>query len=362
MKRRIQLLAALLCTQLLLALGLGLSGTAFTRAAGATAPLLHFDRGAIDRITLEGPDQAKVLLEKKDGNWQLPGAEGFPADAALVAQLLDRLAGLRGGDVVATSADARGRFRVGDDAFERRITLANGDKPQATLYLGTSPALRRLHARTQGSDDVHIVELAVFDVPVKAGEWEDKSLLEVPQADIAAITLDGLRIERPTATQTGGKPGEAAAPAWVASSNEAGRKLKLAAADTLAQQLAQLSFDKVLGKAAQPGYGLEQPVLALTLTRKDGESIDYKLGKPAGKDEYTLKVSTRPEYFRLAGWTANALVHAADRATLLEAVPAQAAAAAANEVSPAPAPGPAPRQTAPAGPVPRNTAPAQGSG
>lgn len=329
MKKTIQWLAVLLGAQLMLALGLGLSGM-LTGPAGAEAPLLAFDKAAIDRITLEGPDRAKVVLAKAAEGWQLPGAGDFPADGTRVTELLDRLAGLKGGDVVASTAGARERFKVSDEAFERRITLARGDASQATLYLGTSPALRRLHARAQGEDDVHIVELAVYDLPVKAADWQDKALLAVPQAEIAAIDIEGLRIER--MARDDADNGEEVK--WTASPLDEGRRLKGDAADTLARALAELRFDEVLGREAKPEYGLDKPALRLTVTRKGAEPVEYRLGKEADKEAYTLKVSSRPEHFRLATWTATALLDAARREVLLEAVPAE----------------PAPAETTPAAP------------
>lgn len=320
MKKTIQWLAVLLAVQLLLALGLGLSGTALTRSQGGDTPLLAFDKAAIDRITLEGPDQAKVLLVKKEGRWRLPEAGDFPADGTRVAQLLDRLAGLEGGDVVAATRSAHDRFKVSDEAFERRITLAKGDAAQATLYLGSSPALRRVHARRQGEDAVHIVELAVFDVPVKAADWQDKALLTVPQDQIAAIDLDGLRIERRTDDGTAKEK----AAQWTASPLPEGKRLKADAAAKLARLLAELRFDAVLGKEAKPEYGLDAPALRLTLTRKGAAPVEYRLGKAANKEEYTLKVSSRSEHFRLPTWTAKDLLDAARREVLLEAVPDEA--------------------------------------
>jgi len=324
MKKTIQWLAVLLAAQLLLALGLGLSGSALTPSQGGDTPLLAFDKAAVDRITLEGPDQAKVVLVKKEGRWRLPEAGDFPADSTRVAQLLDRLAGLKGGDVVATTRSAHDRFKVSDEAFERRITLAKGDATQATLYLGSSPALRRVHARRQGEEAVHIVELAIFDVPVKAADWQDKALLTVPQDQIAAIDLDGLRIERRTEDGTAKEK----AAQWTANPLPQGKRLKADAAAKLARLLAELRFDAVLGKEAKPEYGLDTPALRLTLTRTGAEPVEYRLGKAANKEEYTLKVSSRPEYFRLPSWTAKDLIDAARRETLLEAATADTAASA----------------------------------
>lgn len=314
MKKTIQWLAVLLGVQLLLALGLELSGTALNRPADTDAPLLVFDSDAVDRITLEGPDQTGVVLAKKEGHWYLPEIDDFPADSARVTQLLNRLAGLEAGEVVATTTGAHARFRVSDETFVRRITLAEGDESRAVLYLGTSPALRRLHARPGGENDVRIVELAVFEVPVKRADWQDKALLAFPQAEIAAIEIDGLRIER----------GSGEDPGWTAAPLPEGKRLKGSAADKLARLLAELRFEEVLGKESKPEYGLDKPVLRLTLTRKEGEPVEYRLGKEASREKYTLRVLSRPEHFRLPSWTAQNMLDAARLEALLETVPAEA--------------------------------------
>src|SRR5690606_9041202 len=75
--------------------------------------------------------------------------------------------------------------------------------------------------------------------------------------------------------------------------------------------------DDVLGTEAKPEYGLENPLLRLGVERRDGQRVEYLLGKAPEQEEYTLKVSTRPEHFRLAGWRSRSLVEAASRDALL---------------------------------------------
>jgi hypothetical protein len=67
--------------------------------------------------------------------------------------------------------------------------------------------------------------------------------------------------------------------------------------------------------------------LTLSVTRKGGEPLEYRLG-PTGKEGYAvLKSSARPEYFRVPGYTADALIKAAARTQLVQAAPAAPAAA-----------------------------------
>jgi hypothetical protein len=325
MKKTIQLLSALLAVQVLLAVGLGLTGPNLSARAD-DAPLLAMKKGGLDHITIEGPDKAEVVLAKEAGTWRLPQVDDFPADADRIGQLIDRLESLKRGLPVATSSGASKRFKVSEASFERRITLGDGGKTLATLFLGTSPSMREVHARRAGRKDVYTVDFATYDVPVKAEDWEDKDVLRIPEGDIWAIDVNGLHITRTaeaaatavakaTAAQPAGSGAIQAKSVWRAS----GEHLKPQAADDLAERLANLNIGAVLGTQAKPGYGLTQPVLSLTVTRKNGQRIGYRLGKMSDGQAYALKSSTRSEYFRLPLYAAEPLVEAAQRGTLLAA-------------------------------------------
>ena len=346
MKKTISLLGALLVAQLLLAFGLSFTGPRLS-ARSADQPLFTLGGSEIDRITIEGPDKAKVVLAKAGGAWQLPDEGNFPADKARVDALVKTLEGLKEGLPVATTSQALARFKVGDDRFERRITLAGAGKTLATLYFGTSPSMREIHARRSGQSDVYSVAFATYQAPAKAGNWEDKTILQVPKKDIAAIDVAGLHIARvvpptptpakagaPSSTGTSGAATsatkassntvapaapEAAQPEWSATGLAKGEALATEGADKLAGLLADLRIDAVLGKDAKPDYGLDHPVLALTLVKADGQKIDYALGREKDGKTYILKASTRDEYFRLPDYTASPLLDAAKRDKLLAA-------------------------------------------
>jgi hypothetical protein len=325
MQKTIKILALLFCAQLLLALGIGYSDRGIATQA-EVAPLITVSREAIDRIRLEGVEGESVSLVKRDDGWRLPEVNDFPADTSRVDQLIERLIDLRTGTPVATSSGAKERFKVSDDSFERRITLAHGDESLARLYLGNSPGMHRIRARADGKDEIYSVKMAAYDVPVKVEDWEDKTLLSLPKSEIMAIEPNGLRIERvePVAESNSKKEQGSAtpAPAWKADGLEKGKRLQPEAVDKLARLLATLHFDRVLGQEANKDYGLEKPVLEVSLSRKGGDTRIYRLGKPDGQEEYTLKVSGRPEYFRLASYAARPLIEAAAPEQLVTTVAA----------------------------------------
>jgi len=318
MKKTIKLLAVLLGIQLMTAVGFGFSGQGLSVRI-EPRPLITVVKDNIDRIILEGEDQARVVLDKRGDDWELIGETGFPADTKQVEQLLERLADLKSGTPVATTSGAQQRFKVNDNSFERRITLAQGTETLAKLYLGSSPGVRRILARAEGQDAIHSVKMAAYDVPVKNSGWEDKTILQVPKKDISVIEIGGLRLEQETPedipvveknSENQSDIIESKPPVWKAKGAQGNRDLKVGAADTLAELLAELRFDRVLGLEASVDYGMETPLLEVTLTRKGGGTLTYRLGKSPDTEEYALKVSSRPEYFRLAGYLAKPLIEA----------------------------------------------------
>ncbi|HEX5513261.1 MAG TPA: DUF4340 domain-containing protein [Gammaproteobacteria bacterium] len=309
MAKTIRVLALLLGGQLLAALGLSFTASDLA-ARPAAAPLLALDSAKVDRLVLTGSDGDSITLAKTSDGWRLSDQSGFPADGAKVDGLLARLTTLKHGPAVATSSAARPRFKVDDSSFERRIELAAGEQTLATLYLGTSPALRQTHARRAGDDAIYAVELASHDAPVTAEDWQDKGVLQFPATEVTAIRLPDLTLQR-VPQQVDGNAGEALTTLiWQATPEQ---PLDQAAADTLTGKLANLRIGSVLGREAKAEYRLDQPLLTLTVERQDTEAREYRLAKLADESGYVLKVSNRPEYFRLPSYTGDGLVEATAR-------------------------------------------------
>lgn len=326
MPKTVRWLAVLLAVQIVMAVGFNLP-TLWPSTQPGAASLLAVSQDQINRIVLEGPDHTKVVLVKEGDTWTLPELGKFPADSNRVNAMLERVTNSKTGAPIATTAGAKARFKVDDEAFERRITLAKNDKTLGTLYLGSSPGLRRSYVRAGGEDAIFSLELAAYEVPVQLADWEDKTILRFPKTDIKALEVAGLRLDQSTQPvspsaekQTDDQPHPAVSPlVWEARELKVDRRLetKPDAVDKLARLLADLTFDKVLGRDLSQEYGLEKPLLTITLTRKSGDTMTYLLGKNPKQEEYTLKVSRHPEYFRLPSYQATALLEAADRKELL---------------------------------------------
>ncbi|MGH8802832.1 MAG: DUF4340 domain-containing protein [Casimicrobiaceae bacterium] len=336
MNRTLFVLAGLLAVQVIAAAGLGFARTGISGPAKET-PLVALAGHPADRITIEGPDKAKVVLADAKGTWQLPELGNFPADPARVKELVDALSGLKEGLPVATTRDAQARFKVSDTDFERRITLESGGHALGTLYFGTSPSMREIHARRAGQSDVYAVQFASWQMPVKTTDWENKTLLQIPVKEITAIDVPGIHLVRGddvsgmtdasgVKNASGGKGAKVKETAWQASGLTAGETLDPKAADALASSLADLEFDHVLAGPPSADDGLTAPALEITVTKRGGASVVYRIGKAKDGKTYTLKSSARSEYFALPTYAAEPLIAAAARDKLLGLEPAKVSA------------------------------------
>ncbi len=300
MNGRVTQLSGLLALQLLVIAGVLVTGAGLGDAE--QRPLLQFDPHVVDTFRVEVDDDA-VVMTRQDGGWRLDN--GHPAQSDKVEKVLERLADLPAVWPVATSASAVERFEVAEKKHQRHLVLAAGDDTVAELYLGTSPGYRRVHARRGDDDAVYSVELANYELPVKPGDWLDKTLLQ-PRGDITAVSRgDAWRLSR-------GEEG------WILDGEAADQE----AADRLATRLREL---RVTGLAEAPP---DESALTAELSISDGEG-DYSLTIFGDGDaaDYVVASGRRDGYFRLASYVADQLV--VERESLLpeeEAVAAEASA------------------------------------
>jgi len=157
--------------------------------AVVTVPLAAADPAAVDRLlVVDEYDNETELLRAQD-RWLLPALENLPADGGRVAALLAALTAGGSGWPVADSAAARQRFQVASYHYQRRVQLYGGDRLLATVYFGTSPGFRKVHARNAAQDAIYAVPFNLVDAPGGSGGWLARDLLQLrAPTQIAADT------------------------------------------------------------------------------------------------------------------------------------------------------------------------------
>ena len=290
MKKWIFILSGLLSAQLVLAVVLNLTGEDYGTFQ-AEERLLSFNRQAVDGLRIEdGTDS--LVLEKQEGKWLLPESGDFPASQANVKRLLDKLAALEKGWPVAKTRSAARRFTVGEQQFERKLTLFADDDAQATLYVGSSPGFRKVYVRPGGENDIFAVDFSAWEAGAKTDYWIDKDILKLDQSMMERIEMPGLILQR--------QDGELQVVDLDQTEQTNGE-----ASRGLLGKLTGLSIQSLLGTEAEPKYRQDEPALEVRMTREGGEVLGYRFSKPQDASYYVLKRSDLDHYFKVAEYTAN---------------------------------------------------------
>ena len=181
MNKRIGLLGGILSVQVLI-----LAVVLISNGLGAdeeTAGLLLFEPARVARLGIATADEA-VELSRGDTGWRLDG--GLPADDGKVGDVLEKIAKVSAAWPVATSAESAERFEVTEENFQRRLVIESEDGASSTLYLGSSPGYRRVHARAADADEVYSIDFSNYEAPADADHWLDKQLLR-PGGEVVGV-------------------------------------------------------------------------------------------------------------------------------------------------------------------------------
>lgn len=245
----------------------------------------------VQRIEVVDGEGASNALQRTPQGWRL--TTGLPADSDRVDTLL---AGLLTGDpgfAVATSDAAARRFKVDAEDFERRIRVSGEDSEQ-TVYLGSSPSFRKIHARREGEAAVYMIDLNSYDAPTDDGAWLDRSLLAVKQVD--SIELYGLRFALQGDTWT----------------RDDGDTVDAEAMEQLVQAVANLRVSGLVDEDDEDA-GAAGEALRLTLGTGDEELRLTVLDNPEG-ERYYLRSDAWEPVFNTSAYDAERLIDAAKAA------------------------------------------------
>ncbi len=255
------------------------------RDAGTPDKLfLAFSPDEVQSLTITDGEGKSVVLEKKKDGWVVPAHFSAPVNLNKVTSLLDKLAQIKEGFVVATSKEAAQRFKVDSNSFENHVVLKGADKPLADFFVGSSPAFRQVHARREGSDDIVNIPLSSFELETTADKWLDTSLAMIKEDDLTGLTFDQFNLKKSDKD-------------WHLEGLKADEKLNPKEVETLVSNAGNLIVQDVLDPAKVSGL-FDKPAFHFTAEKKDGKKVDY-LFASGEKDSYVLKMSDRDLYLKV---------------------------------------------------------------
>jgi hypothetical protein len=176
---------------------------------GEIESLLPFDPDKVDEIYIEDEKGNESVLLKMEGQWLLPDLAGIPIDPEMIATLLSSLSNRAGDWPIATTAASRQRFQVAAYHYQRRLTMISEGELLGTIYLGTSPGFRKVHARNDAQSAIFSIPFNNYDAPATTSAWMDKTLLQISAPE--KISTSGYTLSKQGdewGSAEGGRPDE----------------------------------------------------------------------------------------------------------------------------------------------------------
>ncbi len=299
LKRRNQILAGILIVQIVL------SAVVFwpkSAATGASEPLFS-DVQAEDivALTILDADGNSIALRRVMGDWVLPDADDYPADADKITEVLDKIVGLTSSRLVTRTDASHKRLKVATDDFERRVEVETQAGTEYCLYLGSSPSYGATHFRLDGQSETYLTgDISTWEANAKAPAWIDTAYVSVPQEEIARLTL-----ENQSGTFNFAKDDQGA---WTLAELAAGDILDQTKVDALARRVASVNMVAPLGKTESDAYGMGAPSAVVTLEAGD-RTVTLRVGtKDPSDNSYVVISSESPYYVRVAEYSVGDLV------------------------------------------------------
>ncbi len=255
-------------------------------AAAPAGPWVHIDRNHLDKLTITGGDGKSVTLEHGHNGWVVPAKSNFPANQEQLKSLVDHLDDARPDLPVAVSQDARERFHVAKDKFERHLVFTTAKGRTTSLYLGKSAGAGRLYARLAGTDAIMDIRFPLWRAGTSASDWLDKKSLDFPPAKQTRIALPHVTLVRNKDL-------------WQPQGLADGREPDHAAIQTLLDQVSALRWDTLKGKASD-AHLPAHATFTMTVTPKQGAARVYRFYKrPAatGKSDQTKNEKAKPTWW-----------------------------------------------------------------
>lgn len=302
MKRHHQVLAGILVIQIILSVFVFWPRSA---ATGVSEPLfLDLEADDIVALTIADADGNRISLRRVTGNWVLPDADAYPAQADKIAPLLDKIVGLTTGRLVTRTDASHKRLQVAPEDFVRRIDVETADGTKHTLYLGSAPSYGATHFRVDGQSETYLTnDITTWETSATAAPWIDAVYLSVPQADVTRMTL-----ENASGTFTFAKDDEGH---WTMAGLAADEILDETKVTALLQRAASVNMVSPLSKEEQAAYGMDAPNAVVTLKAGD-KTITLRVGaKDPADNRYVVTSSESPYYVEVSEVSVKDLVEKA---------------------------------------------------
>lgn len=153
--------------------------------------------GSVDRIELERSGR-RLELARAGGQWTLVTSDGYPARFEEIKGLVSGLAGLKGDQKMTARKERHAELALAwpdDSGRGARVRLLAGADVVTDAILGEERANPRAQFIRREADDQSWRVLGSVLVDIEPRRWVEAELLAIPDGEVRALNVNGLRIE-----------------------------------------------------------------------------------------------------------------------------------------------------------------------
>jgi hypothetical protein len=277
--------------------------------------LFDFKQTEVAKITIDNPT-GKIVLEQSAGTWRLSSPVKAEVDSGKVEKLAEDLGKLEAVEYVNQTPkqdELESQYGLGKPALLVRIEFRDKSKPAQVLQVGKSRGgkngyFARMADAADKASPVFAVNSDIHNELARdALTYRPPQLWNVPPEEIVSVRIHKAGQKEYALTR--------AANTWKIS----GPFEANAPADVVRKMTAELGSPKAESYKAHEAkdlamYGLDKPMLTVSVTAKDGKEHTLLIGKPAAMDSTSRfgKLAKEPAIFQVG----DSLVRVADRAAL----------------------------------------------
>lgn len=266
---------------------------------------------ATDQVTglsLENTDGTQSAFQKQaDGTWLLPNVDNFPADAAKLTELLDKLLKIRDGRLVTETTSSQARLQVADDSFYNKVTLGLADGTSKILYIGTTAGAGATHVRLGGTDQVYLTDqLTSYDADAAVNNWVNVEYVKTEYADINYLTFSNANDTVEFQMDAAGE--------WTMSGLVGDQVFNPNNLSSMLNRLTILNLLEPLGKTEKPEYGMATPSATIFFKTHNADTGDQEITIVVGAlnpdgNAYYVKSSTSEYYVLVSSYNLDSFVN-----------------------------------------------------
>ncbi len=264
--------------------------------ADTTKPAFSIQASDIVSFTISHPadaSQPAIVFERNGNTWEITQPVQTEADQPTAQGFADQIAESRITETEPRGASRKKVYGLDPPQAVVDFQLRNGAKHTVVIgdkdFSGIS-----VYTVVDGSPDVALLPATLLATAAKSlDDLRDRNVLHVQNEDVESFAL-----RNPSGALAIARRKDAP-DTWEFSRPEDVR----ADADAVNQLLSTVANAKMEGIASEKSsdlarYGLADPSMTLTITRKDGQEATLQVGKKDGKDYFARDVS-RPQIFRV---------------------------------------------------------------